>query len=259
MRSSLQKIRISNMPTQHMKVWRIKNGIMLLDANFSFINTHASHAVDTGFTVADFMQLDISFYLLDTEGATKAINQEGVIVCGFPSISEAMGHSILAVSKKESAIQLLDNCHRVIKSDHFQLFDECHVRKDGISQEFLSIKLPWYDFDQQIIGVCGFSIVLGRHAIAAHLALLGRLKITSDLLIPEVQPIAMQDSLKQLALPKREQECLEYTIKGYTAKMIAKELGLSYRTIESYLDNLKTRLGANTRRELIQMAYQSPQ
>lgn len=60
----------------------------------------------------------------------------------------------------------------------------------------------------------------------------------------------------QLGIPKREQQCLQFTIQGYTAKMIAKELGLSYRTIESYLDNLKTRLGANSRRELIQIAFQ---
>lgn len=34
--------------------------------------------------------------------------------------------------------------------------------------------------------------------------------------------------------------------------MIAKELGLSFRTVESYIINVKTRLGVNTKAELIQ-------
>lgn len=52
-------------------------------------------------------------------------------------------------------------------------------------------------------------------------------------------------------------QCLQLTIKGFTAKKIAKELGLSFRTIEEYLTNIRTKAGVNSKSELIEMVIQN--
>lgn len=218
---------------------RIGSGVQLSKTS----TTHASLTVD------QLLALPMSAWLLDKSGATIIINAEGIDVCGFGSLQQALGHSIADVSQKKSAGVLIDNCIEVMQRDETRIFEETHVRKDNIVQQFLSVKSPLYDQTQQIIGVCGFSIVLGRHSIADSLNLLSQMALLGP---SQVQQ--KQDPLSTLNLPPREKQCLQLVCKGYTAKMIAKELALSFRTVECYLETLKKRLGAESRSDLIAMA-----
>ncbi len=62
--------------------------------------------------------------------------------------------------------------------------------------------------------------------------------------------------IKDIRLTQREMQCLQLTIKGFTAKKIAKELGLSFRTIEEYMTNIRVKAGVNSKSELIEMVIQ---
>lgn len=55
----------------------------------------------------------------------------------------------------------------------------------------------------------------------------------------------------KLGLAKRESECIFYMIRGLTAKQIGKNIGISYRTVQFYLDTAKSKLKCNTKSELI--------
>ena len=62
---------------------------------------------------------------------------------------------------------------------------------------------------------------------------------------------------KQLAnqyLTKRELDILKCLIQGYSAKETGLKLGISYRTVESYINSLKLKLRCNKKRELISLA-----
>jgi PAS domain S-box-containing protein len=232
---------------QNTNIWLLNSGVLLTDASASTMSPNAIH---TGVSIKDFMHMPVSFWVLDTKGTTITINAEGASICGFKSEQDAIGKSLINVSKKESAIQLIDNCREVIQTKQAKMYDEVNIRQDGIQQQFLSIKVPLYDQNQNIMGVFGVSIVLGRHSLANSLNFLQQIGMISNAFhvsSPCIQP-------RPMALPKRELECLQYIIQGYTAKMIAREVGLSFRTIESYIRNLKNRLGVSTRFELIQMA-----
>lgn len=56
-------------------------------------------------------------------------------------------------------------------------------------------------------------------------------------------------------LTSREQECLYYFINGYTAKEIAKQLSLTYRTVQSYLARIKQKYGCTSKHELRQKLF----
>ncbi len=49
----------------------------------------------------------------------------------------------------------------------------------------------------------------------------------------------------------RENQCAYYLMNGMTAKEIGKELELSPRTIESYIDNIKRKLLCKNKAQLI--------
>jgi DNA-binding CsgD family transcriptional regulator len=55
---------------------------------------------------------------------------------------------------------------------------------------------------------------------------------------------------KQVPLNAAEQECLYYYLNGFSAKEAAKVLGFSFRTIETYIANLKIKLNCHNKKEL---------
>jgi DNA-binding CsgD family transcriptional regulator len=56
----------------------------------------------------------------------------------------------------------------------------------------------------------------------------------------------------QQAMSRREIECAHYLLLGATAKQVASELSLSPRTIETYIESLKTKTETSSKSQLIQ-------
>ncbi len=57
----------------------------------------------------------------------------------------------------------------------------------------------------------------------------------------------------EMHLTEREVDTLKELMHGYTNKEIANKLGLSSRTIEYYLKNVRTKLDCASKRELIRL------
>lgn len=67
-------------------------------------------------------------------------------------------------------------------------------------------------------------------------------------------PSNKSDFLRQLyPLSEQEQRCLEFYKRGKTAKETALLMELSHRTIESYFENIKSKLGCHSKKELLQL------
>ncbi len=70
--------------------------------------------------------------------------------------------------------------------------------------------------------------------------------------------------VKKVKLSRRETECLSELAKGKTTKEIARHLSetseapLAYRTVETYLDNIRGKTGLHTKSELIELFYSNP-
>lgn len=62
---------------------------------------------------------------------------------------------------------------------------------------------------------------------------------------------------ENLYLTKREAECVTYMIDGATAKQTAKILGISFRTVESYIQQIKEKLKCSSKEELISLLIES--
>ena|SRR5581483_4441419 len=57
-----------------------------------------------------------------------------------------------------------------------------------------------------------------------------------------------------ITLTKREAECLYFLARAYTTKKIAQALDLSPRTIETYINNIKDKLGVIYKSEITEKA-----
>jgi DNA-binding CsgD family transcriptional regulator len=205
--------------------------------------------------VTSLFSLPYSIYLLDANGTTLKINEVGASICGFNSPSQALGKTIFQVSKGNTAKDLLDNCDAVLKQESVQIFDEFNMRYDGRFLQFLSIKFPCYDCKYQLQGLLGISIALGEHPLADAITTLTDLRLLPKHTSPQNHTIVL--NLGNVLLTPREQESLEYTVKGYTAKEIGKKLSISPRTVEDYINQIKCKLGVSTKQQMIQKVLES--
>ncbi|CDZ76420.1 response regulator FixJ [Legionella massiliensis] len=233
------------------RIYRCQNGIRLVNPTEATLLPDNNYGQATPHTVSSVLALPFNFFFLNTQGQTELMNDECALICGFQSAADSIGKSLYDVSEKESAKDLIDNCTEVIKSKTVGIFEEENLRNDGTSLEFLTIKCPWYDERAQVIGVFGCSIVLGKHKLASSLSAVIQLGLFDS----EQLPMKGTNNLNinKNYLSKREMDCLQLTIKGYTAKRIGRELGISHRTVEEYLVNLRMKMGASSKAELIEM------
>ncbi len=61
-----------------------------------------------------------------------------------------------------------------------------------------------------------------------------------------------------LYFTKREAEALYYLLQGKTIAQVGHVLGLSARTVEFYLKNMKLKVGVKTKVELLEIVQESP-
>jgi DNA-binding CsgD family transcriptional regulator len=62
---------------------------------------------------------------------------------------------------------------------------------------------------------------------------------------------------KDICFSKREAECMIHLLRGKTVKQTAQKIGLSQRTVEYYLKNIKKKVGCRTKIELIELVLGS--
>lgn len=67
---------------------------------------------------------------------------------------------------------------------------------------------------------------------------------------PEM-PLALDTPSTDITITKRENECLRYTLRGMTAKEIARMLQISHRTVEIHLHNIRKKYGLSSKRQFI--------
>lgn len=69
-----------------------------------------------------------------------------------------------------------------------------------------------------------------------------------------ITSLLYSESVDAPTLSKRQKDCLYFAVLGYTMKEISIELGLSPKTVEHYINNVKNKLKCSSRSMLIQKA-----
>lgn len=219
--------------SEALSVTRIKGGVKLVRP--AKAQTYCS-------TVADVLQLPCSVYFENENGEIHTLNEHNVAFCGFASRRDAIGKNYFRVFTPSTAEQTIYNDQKAMRMQTMQMVDEIVERKDGDNLHTFSIKFPWYNENDQVIGLFGLSLLTTEKTSFSM-----TLKYITEmgLLLPT------QHDAKSYALTNRQRQCVEFLLQGKTCKEIANELSLSVRTIEGYMDVLKTKFHCRNKLELI--------
>lgn len=226
--------------------WLIKrchNGVRLEPPTIS------SSATDT--TVADVMQLPANFYFCDRDSIVQRVNTSTAISCGYVSERNAIGKSVRNIAKKNTANAIIANDRKIIESGQPQIIEEQFTRHDDVDLIATSLKFPWFDQDDQIIGIFGCSILsnIPARSLTKTLSLLSKTHLLKSSIHESFQLLA--NSIDN-HFSKQEEHMMLLLIRGKTAKEIAKMLALSSRTIEHRLEKMKIKFNVTTKSAMIE-------
>lgn len=236
---------------QNLLIFRINQGVKLVKPEDIEEELKSNHSFNTGHTVASLSKFPFNFYFLNTDSETLLMNQQCVDICGFQSVNDSIGKSLFDVSHQESAAKLISNCNEVIMENKIKIFEETNVRNDGVDLQFLSVKSPWYDSNNTIIGVFGCSIVLGKQSLAESLLQIAQLGLLNPANYTVNNTIIPSVKCQNEALSERESLCIYHLCKGFTMKETAKIIGLSPKTVETYIGRAKQKFHCKNKAELI--------
>lgn len=161
-------------------------------------------------------------YLVGNDALAKSVGlKDGSALLGL------VDHDLC--TRKDAAI-LHANDERVMQKKTPITYRESINTISGNHLACISYKFPLFSSLKKIIGIFGCTIITGKGYDYSCTFIEGR-RIT-----------------------KREKEVLYYLTRGKTAKEIALMLGLSYRTIEHYIEKIKIKTKVSSKSELIEKA-----
>ncbi len=126
---------------------------------------------------------------------------------------------------------------------------DIHRYADDEWRAHLYTKRPWLDDQQSVIGTIGWGVDITRAYTYAFGHQLARYSDQPDFVMTDGE-----DQVDGISLSPRESEVLFLVLRGKTSKLAAAALGLSYRTVEQYVETLKLKFGVQSKIELIDAA-----
>lgn len=230
-------------------IHRCGNGIKLIRPEQNSNTTLSLTQQNTNHTVGSILNLPLSVYFIRADSINVNVNEHDAKLCGFDSVNNAIGKLCFSGFTTKSAEISTQNDNIVMTSQKTKISEEDVVLSKGnINRPTLSIKLPWYDDENTVIGLFGCSIIMGQHPLAESLSIISNLGILNS---PEHTSHYIGTEINKTYLSKRQFSCAKLLLSGMTQKEIAAQLNLSPRTIESYIENLKSKLLCRNRTELI--------
>ncbi len=187
---------------------------------------------------------------------------------GIVELLRANADKFEIVAEAANGKELIDFFHQLLTPPQVCLLDVNMPIMDGyktlavLKKEFPQVKfltLSMYDHEMAVIrmlrlGASGYllkeddpeQLKLAIEYVAKHEF------YSSELTRAHVRGLRREgDEYKKVELTPNEQRFLEYACTEMIYKEIAKEMGLSVRTIEGYRDDLFERLGVSTRTGLV--------
>jgi DNA-binding CsgD family transcriptional regulator len=225
--------------SNEMHISRFNNGIKLLRPELT-----KSHDAPT---TSKILNLPFPVYFENTQHVTIHCNEICAEECGFSSLTDCLNNEWYKPFKKNSVLQSLENDEDVVANNRYKIVEEHALRKDDISVHTLSFRMPWYDDNNKIGGLFGCSILLDKHNLVDSLSLIQQVGLLDYSSAHNIS----NASFHHQPLSKREIECLRLTVRGQSARMVANYLGISQRTVEEYLNNIKLKFGVSSKSELI--------
>lgn len=176
---------------------------------------------------------------------------------GYYSENDLKDTPFSTIFKNESVRSLNHQNRNVLHTKRLNIYESQTFRLDELSFSCLSFKLPLYETQDKIMGVFGMSLLMDNSVFEVAEPLSTSMeRIIQTGLISHAKNILPGTHLDGVYFSTQEIKCLRLLLSGKTIKLIGAHMGLSPRTVEYYLNNIKRKLQVKTKSELIEKVVQ---
>lgn len=192
------------------------------------------------------------FVIKDLSSSIIDCNELFLQYVGVKSFTELMGRTDFELAWEKYAPLYRQHELDIINNNNYSVI---HPSIDSHGREFMAFinKVPTVDEHNNITGIACYNMeIFNPNSLELHYLL--RQNPYSPTTAPTMGAYAIGKQHAQVKLSNKESICLFYLLRGKTAKMIAKVLNLSHRTIEDHFNHLKFKFQCKTQSELIAKA-----
>jgi len=208
--------------------------------------------LDTHFKLFD--QLPCICFWKDVDSRYIHINETSKTALKIENLQDIVGKSDYEMPWGNIGDQLREQDILSLKSSHGKFWIDMPTRMDGIKVLCMHKKTPFHSENGKVAGIVGVGFIIDTenyHHIPSLFACTG-FKL-SDFFFEGKQKEYIYDKIE---FSKRQAQVISCLLRGYSAELTAKELTLSKRTIEFYIENLKDKLDCETKREIVNKAFE---
>lgn len=196
------------------------------------------------FDLENWLELPCHVYLKDKNGRYVECNAIQAESFGLKDERDAIGQSDKDFFVEKDATLLLKNDKEIVVYEKPKIVIEEVTFLRNCRKKMLSLKIPFRNVVGKLIGIFGASVEIPNGDETKAIAATPFLDIMQTGLVAP----------NNMNLTKRESECLYLLAKGLKTKEIARQIKLSPRTVEFYIDNMKKKLNCANRIELMAKA-----
>lgn len=198
------------------------------------------------------------FAVVDLNGKFLTANNAALQLSGFKRFEHLLGRSYFDMNCKasEKHDDFVAQDLSVLKSDKPLKILGNYCYSNGNWRILFGEKFVLKNHDNNPVGIAQHFYDV-THNNVIDLSNLYQLSLTECHRINQrisQTSFIIEDQYPNVDLSQRETESLFYLLRGHTAKHIGTILGLSVRTIETYLDNIKRKLMCESKSQLIEKA-----
>lgn len=218
---------------------------------------HPEHALKLSgaLRIGDLLPMPFHVFFNDLDSVLQKFNERGAATFNINHCNDAIGLTAFDIMNKETANICISHDQIAINKNINIIKDELYTRHDDIDISALTIKFPWYNERNKIIGIFGLSCLLDKKwgtSLADSLSLIHQTGLLQSSHMKQCLPGL---SYGEIYFTQRQKEIIIYMIRGKTAKEIATILELSQRTIEHHIENIKLKTNSSSRSELIDKMF----
>lgn len=209
----------------------------------------------TGHTVGSCLDLNCCVYFGNVESQAQRINDIDAALVGSSSADTVIGKDAYSFMTKENAANSIQQDIKAMSENKTLIFEDTYIWEDKPLQAIAGIKSPWYDSENRIVGVFGVCFMLDKQSITDFLSGVSQLGLLAPTKFFSKENTLLSGSqVDEVYLSKRETEVLRQIALGKSARVVGATLGISQRTVESHLENIKAKLNVYSKAELVDKA-----
>lgn len=206
--------------------------------------------------LGDILDKRISVFFKNSDHVLMNVNQHQMECINASSYKDIVGKKFIELINDIPLNYLIEeNNKRVISSQKTLFFSE-NITIEDLKTKAISVKMPWYDESDNILGIFGFAHVTDAPCAPSNGE---QFADTVNTFFDKNQTVPRQVKVKDgqsHPYSQREVDLIHFILLGKTLHECASLMNISNRTAEHYFANIKSKAGVKTRSALIEVLLQ---